>query len=211
MNDNLEIWGKIDGWDGVYMVSNFGKVKSIPRYIPCKNGANRLTKESILKQQVDKFGYCRIGLHKNHKMKLCVVHRLVAKAFLPNPENKPCVNHINGNPSDNQIGNLEWCTYKENSTHAFKVLKRKVSGSALGISWPENKKGTNHHRYNAGCPNARMGESHPASKRIKCDTLDIEFISIKNAADLLGLNAAQVSNVLLGKYRQTHGLTFRYL
>jgi len=207
-----EVWKIINEWEAPYLVSNFGDVKSMPRYVGAKNGKKRLLKERILKQLVDKSGYCRVGLHDGNKFKLRVVHRLVAKAFIPNPENKPQVNHINGNPNDNRMENLEWCTAKENIKHSFDVLKRKPSGMAVGgIKWQDSKKGVNHHRYGIGNPNPLKGRDHPFSKRIKCCTLDIEFDSIKLGADALGLYAAQISNVLLGKYRQTHGLTFRYL
>lgn len=201
----------ISGYEGIYAVSNMGRIKSFSRYINAKNGSQRLTIEKIISPMVDKLGYCRVGLHLNWEMKLCVIHRLVAKAFIPNPEGKPQINHKNGNPSDNKVENLEWVTAKENVRHSWDILKRKPSGSALGILWPESKKGKNHHKYGIGNPNPLKGKDHPTSKRVKCETLDIEFDSIKMAADMLGLGACQVSNVLLGKYRQTNGLTFRYL
>lgn len=211
-NMNNEAWKAIEEWNSPYLVSNLGNVKSMSRLIGAKNGKKRLLTERVLKVSIDKLGYCRVGLHDNNKFKLCVVHRLVAKAFIPNPDNKPQINHKDGNPSNNAVDNLEWCTSKENVRHSFDVLKRRPSGMALGgFSWPDNKKGINHHRYGIGNLNPLKGKEHPSSKRIKCCTLDIEFDSIKIAADELGLYASQVNYVLLGKYRQTHGLTFRYL
>ena len=68
--------------------------------------------------------YLRVTLSKHSKTKRFQVHRLVAKAFIPNPENKPCVNHIDGNPSNNNVNNLEWCTYSENELHSYKVLQK---------------------------------------------------------------------------------------
>ena len=207
-----EKWVPILNWENFYAVSNLSKVKSIERYVNSPHGGKKIVRERILKQIVDKLGYCRVGFHIEGRIKLCVVHRLVAIAFIPNLENKPQINHKDGNPSNNRIENLEWCTAKENIKHGWEVLKRKPSGAALGgFSWPESKKGKNHHCYGKGNKNCLKGASHPFSKKIRCSTLGIDFNSIKEGADALGLQTCQVSNVLLGKYRQTHGLTFIYI
>lgn len=95
-----EIWKPVVGYEGMYEVSNLGRVKSIKRNIIIKLG--------IIK------GYNRIVL----KGKTKLIHRLVSEAFIPNPENKPCVNHIDNNPLNNNINNLEWVTHKENSFHS---------------------------------------------------------------------------------------------
>lgn len=101
-----EIWRDIDGYDGKYQVSNFGRVKSF-KY--CREG--RLLKASL------KSGYPFVQFGKRGKQ-VCI-HRLVAKAFIPNPDSKPEVNHIDGNPLNNHVDNLEWCTRAENQRHAF--------------------------------------------------------------------------------------------
>lgn len=114
----MEEWRVIEGTNGRYEVSNTGKVRSMNYH---KTG---LVKE--LKQKIDKYGYCTVILHINGKQKYPSVHRLVAKAFIPNPDNKPQVNHISGNKKDNSIDNLEWCTVSENVKHAFDIgLKEK--------------------------------------------------------------------------------------
>lgn len=114
-----EEWRDIIGYEGLYQVSNLGRIKSLYKKVICKNGF-RSCKEKILKN--NSYGdYNRIQIGK--KSKHFLVHRLVAKAFIPNPENKPCVNHINGIKTDNRKENLEWSTYSENTIHAYDVLK----------------------------------------------------------------------------------------
>lgn len=116
-----EIWKDIEGYEGLYQVSNLGRVKSLKRDITNTNYGVAHIKEKILKPRDDGKGYVRVVLYKNNQKKQFKIHRLVAKAFISNPENKATVNHINGNKSHNTVGNLEWCTNKENIYHAFKT------------------------------------------------------------------------------------------
>lgn len=99
-----EIWKDIEGYEGSYQVSNLGRVKTLGR---------RRVRESIMKTEIYK-GYDRISLSKNNKSKHYFVHRLVAAAFISNPNNLPCVNHKDENPSNNNANNLEWCTQHYN-------------------------------------------------------------------------------------------------
>ena len=103
-----EIWRDIEGFEGLYQVSNFGRIK-------------RVTTGKILKGDKNNDGYLRVKLYKNNTKSNKSIHRLVAEAFIPNPENKPQVNHINedktNNSLDNSLDNLEWMTAKENINH----------------------------------------------------------------------------------------------
>lgn len=122
----MEIWKDIRGYEDLYQISNTGRVKALP-----KLAGHSLRKEKILKQAVDKAGYLTIGLHKDDKLKVCKVHRLVAEAFIPNP--KYGVNHRDGDKSNNHVNNLEWATMAENNVHrlATGLYKRKLSDSDI--------------------------------------------------------------------------------
>jgi hypothetical protein len=111
-----EIWKSIEGFEGLYEVSNLGNVRSLPRtvknrYFPGKN-------RSLTSQ---KTGYKAVTLTGKGKRITDYVHRLVAKAFIANPENKPAINHIDSDRTNNNVMNLEWCTFQENIDHAAKV------------------------------------------------------------------------------------------
>ena len=101
------------GYEGLYQVSNLGRIKSLPR-----NGT--ILKERILKENLSNKGYYMVVLSKNNIPKKKLIHRIVAQTFIPNPYNKGTVNHIDGNKLNNKVENLEWCTIKENNIHARK-------------------------------------------------------------------------------------------
>lgn len=114
-----EIWKDVDGYEGLYKVSNLGRIKSFIGW----NGRNFIQREKILnpcRQKGDRNYYRSVvNLTKNGNKKVWKVHQLVAKAFLPNPYNYPVINHKDGNPLNNCVENLEWCTYQHNIKHAL--------------------------------------------------------------------------------------------
>lgn len=106
-----EIWKDVVGYEGKYKVSNQGRVYSLTRI---RNNGGRLYKGRMLRGELCRGYYCVALLDGNGKHKLCKVHRLVAMAFIPNPENKPQVDHVDGNPQNNNVWNLRWATAREN-------------------------------------------------------------------------------------------------
>lgn len=117
-----EIWRDIEGYECLYQVSSEGRVKSL-----------KWNKERILKPSMDRGGYLLVNLHTGGKQKTYKVHRLVCKAFHENPENKPEVNHINEDKTDNTASNLWWCTAKENCNHGTRTERAaKTQSKSVG-------------------------------------------------------------------------------
>lgn len=123
-----EIWKEIDGYEGYFEVSNLGNFRSKDRIIRYKQNGMRLYPGKSLKTDSGVEGYQRITLMKEGIKQRYMCHRLVAQMFIPNPENKPFVNHINGIKYDNRACNLEWCTQSENEIHSVKYLGNTMKG-----------------------------------------------------------------------------------
>lgn len=164
-----EIWKDIEGYEGLYQVSNLGRVKRV------KTGR-------ILKGCKDRYGYgyLLVSLYKNGSQSTKRIHRLVAQAFIPNPENKPEVNHIDENKTNNMISNLEWSTSKENINHGTRTER---AGKTLSIP--------------IIATSIKTGKS-------------TEFYGVSECARQLDLNRGNITSVLNGRLNHTGGYTFKY-
>lgn len=180
MNNVSEIWKDIKNYENKYQVSNSGRIKS-------------LKKDIILKPSVHYKGYLEVKLYKNNSSKVFKIHRLVASAFIPNPENKPQVNHIDGNKQNNCVDNLEWNTQSENQLHAFR------------------------NKLNRGSMYAKYSINNPHSKQVAQYDMNMNLIKIwgstMEAQRNLNINNSHISACCLNKknYKTAGGYKWKYI
>lgn len=178
-----EIWKPVVGYEGLYEVSNTGKVRSLERITTV--GRRGIGKE--LKQYLLPCGYLDVSLSNSGKIKHKRVHRLVADAFCENPDGKDEVNHIDGNKKNNSASNLEWVTAAENKRHCREVLGK--------INRNPNTEAAN----------------NACKKRVRCIDTGAEYESITYAAKAIGVAQSSLSTHLLGKKQNCKGFVFEYL
>lgn len=130
-----ELWKDVKGYEGLYQVSNLGRIKSLPKFVAYSNGKNYFYAEKMLKPCKNQKGYLKIGLHKDESYKNVYVHRLVAEAFIPNPQNHKQVNHVDEDKANNRADNLEWCDCQYNVDYSIskKVCQYDADGNLLCV------------------------------------------------------------------------------
>lgn len=158
----MEIWKDVKGFEGSYQINNFGIVRSLSRIrivSPRGYKQSMLKKGQILKPSLDRYGYPQINLSSpQSKPTTYKIHRLVAEAFIPNAENKPCINHINGIKTDNKVNNLEWVTHSENNKHAYNIGLSDAKGVKSGRAKLTNEKVYAIKYKMIGFTNKKLGE-----------------------------------------------------
>lgn len=187
-----EIWKPVINYEGYYEVSNIGNVRSIDRVIIDSNSNTFHHKSKQLKPAKNKYGYLQIGLSINGKTNSYTVHTLVAKAFIINTNNKPTVNHIDGNKLNNYINNLEWASKSEQAIHSLRHNLRKMPNSWIG----------------------KFGSKHGASKKVLQYSKDNIFIqeygSIIEASNSNYINAGTITKVCKGQKNTAGGYIWKY-
>ena len=158
---NEIIWKDIKDYEGIYQVSNRGDVKRLPGRFINKLGRYTTVKERILSAVCTSQGYYIVGLSKFASLKNVPIHRLVAEAFIPNPDNLPQVNHIDGDKSHNYVENLEWCTARENNEHAWATKLNKNYPREIKVTDTETGDVTYYHSVQefsiaSGCKSANQ-------------------------------------------------------
>lgn len=128
-----EVWKPIENYEGLYEVSNIGNVRSLPRVVRGNYGSTQPKRGRMLKHSIDKDGYHQVVLSKDAKTKHYRVHRLVAMAFIPNPNNHPQINHINEKVDDNRVENLEWVTCTQNINHGSRTKRMSKTRKGSGV------------------------------------------------------------------------------
>lgn len=175
-----EIWKDIEGFEGLYQVSNMGRIKSLG------NGKSGNSKERILKLRKNTYGYLQVVLSKDGKSKNYLVHRLVAEVFLDNPEGYNEVNHINEDKSDNRADNLEFCSGSYNCNYGTR--NKRIA-----------EKLTNH-----------PDKSKPVIGIERITGLIVEFPSTMEAERQLGISNGNICNCLKGRYKSAGGYVWYY-
>lgn len=195
-----ETWKDIEGYKGLYQVSNYGNVKSQQRLRRNGNGWC-VQKECIMSQRINTSGYKIVILCKDGVKRVKIVHRLVAYAFIPNLNNLPEVNHKNEIKTDNRAENLEWCTKIYNQNYGTKKIRTQITRKKLNSEWNAlMKKNLNH--------------SYGAEKPVLCFMPDGTFVSryrsISLAAKSIGDCSSHIAACCKGNRRTVRGYRFEY-
>lgn len=185
-----EIWRDIDGFGGCYQVSNLGRLRSVDRTVK-GNKSNYIRRGKILSPKTHRNGYLCVVLCKDRKQKMYYIHRLVASAFIPNPDNLPQVNHKDEDKSNNRVENLEWCSAKYNTNY----------GSANDRRCESLKKRNNN--YNIGIPKVR--------RKVLCVETGIIYNSLKSVNIQLGLHRHRISQCCKGIRNTCGGYHWRFI
>ena len=213
-----EVWKDVVGYEGLYQVSNLGRVKSLSRLVDKGKYGTIYTKERILKNQKVNVNYLFVILSKDGKHKNMTVHRLMAKAFLPNPDNLSDVNHKDENPSNNFIyvnkdgsvdyekSNLEWCTHKYNcnyGTSKFRIIKTRRKNN--DVSEMVKKQKETKKRLKSRC------RPLPVAQYKMNGELVATYESALQASKITGVHVSAILRCCHGTYKQMRGFIWKFI
>lgn len=184
-----EVWKDVYGYIGIYMVSNTGKIKALPKVSPIYNGGYCIHDEIILKGNPIGKGYLQVKLHKNGKGECKLIHKIVAEHFIDNPNNLPFVNHKDENKQNNCSNNLEWCTQKYNTNYGTANARRVASRDYFVLAQKLSK---------PICMYSKQGEF------IK------RFCSAIGASRETGINKGNLTECANGKRKSAGGYIWKY-
>lgn len=182
---------EIQGYEGLYSINEDGLILRHKRTTNNRRGVFVL-EEKFLSTTAKANGYIQTTLTKDKSKKHFSVHRLVAQVFIPNPDNKPCINHKDGNRSNNNVNNLEWCTHSENNLHAFRTLNKAPTKGCLG------KFGAEHH------------SSKPVIQWSLSGQMLNTFAGQHEASRMTGVNRGNISGAISGRYKTAGGFNWTY-
>lgn len=190
-----EVWKDIIGFEGMYQISNLGRVKSLSRILTSKNGKQTYRSVRILKSCINLHGYYYVNLYKGAKQYPRQIHRLIAEAFIPNPHNYPFIDHINTVTTDNRIENLRWVTPKGNTNNSLTLAKIKESQRTLPYSVRRKRVANTMHKV------CMLDANGVVLKEFEC---------IADAAREMGVVNGAISNACLGVSSKSCGYYWRY-
>lgn len=232
-----ELWKDIAGYEGLYQVSDLGRVRGLERSVPSKWSTLKVIPKTIKNQRVNRYGYLRVSLSALGKKSHFSVHRLVCGAFIDNPEGKPQVNHKDGNKKNNTISNLEWVDGSENIQHAINELGLMTKAvicvetgveyvsateaskkTGIYLSWlyealknPRYTPNGFHWVYKKDYDPHSTPPPQKYRKRIKCVQTGAEYDSIRQAERELNLTKGRLGAVLRTPHYTANGLNFEYV
>lgn len=195
--DKNVVWKPIPEYEGYYEVSSDGEIRSVNRYV---NNRNSLVVGRVMRLNTGPSGYLQVGLCKDGKRKNFKVHKIVANVFIPNTDNKPCIDHINTDRTDNRASNLRWVTLKENSSNPLTIIHSKCGKEKV-----IGRRKSDCHKFNKDAPN----KPRPVHRyTLNGEHID-SFQSLLDAESVTGIEINGIKKALNKTYKHAGGYLWK--